>query len=88
MPAVIWRRAAAAGDSAGDAGRTAAVRGKGYAADRLRDRGKRSLCGGDTMFATRYQQDTALSVNLVSMTTLLSVVTMPLVVGLSQALGG
>lgn len=40
------------------------------------------------MFATRYQQDTALSVNLVSMTTLLSVVTMPLVVGLSQALGG
>ena len=41
-----------------------------------------------TMFATRYQQDTALSVNLVSMTTLLSVVTMPLVVGLSQALGG
>lgn len=41
-----------------------------------------------TMFATRYHQDTHLSVNLVSMTTLLSVVTMPLVVGLSRTLGG
>ena len=40
------------------------------------------------MFATRYHQDTHLSVNLVSMTTLLSVVTMPLVVGLSRTLGG
>ena len=39
-----------------------------------------------TMFATRYGQDTALSVNLVSLTTLLSAVTMPLIVGLAQIL--
>lgn len=39
-----------------------------------------------TMFATRYSQDTALSVNLVSLTTLLSAVTMPLIVGLTQIL--
>lgn len=39
-----------------------------------------------TMFATRYSQDTALSVNLVSLTTLLSAVTMPLIVGLAQIL--
>lgn len=41
-----------------------------------------------TMFATRYEQDAGLSVRLVSMTTLLSVVTMPLVVGLCRTLGG
>lgn len=40
-----------------------------------------------TMFATRYEQDTRLSVNLVALTTLFSVLTMPLVVGLAQAAG-
>ena len=36
--------------------------------------------------STRYSQDTALSVNLVSLTTLISAVTMPLIVGLTQIL--
>lgn len=39
-----------------------------------------------TMFATKFDQDTALSVNLVSLTTILSLATMPLVVGLAQAI--
>ncbi len=40
-----------------------------------------------TMFATRYEKDTRLSVNLVAMSTLFSMLTMPLVVGLAQAVG-
>ncbi len=39
-----------------------------------------------TMFATKYEQDTALSVNLVTLSTLLSALSMPLIVGLAQAL--
>ena len=37
-----------------------------------------------TMFATKYGQDTTLSVNMVSLSTLISMITMPLVVGLAQ----
>lgn len=37
-----------------------------------------------TMFATKYNQDTQLSVNLVSLSTLFSILTMPIVVGLAQ----
>lgn len=40
-----------------------------------------------TMFATRYEKDTRLSVNLVALSTLGSMLTMPLVVGAAQALG-
>lgn len=40
-----------------------------------------------TMFATRYDRDTGLSVNLVSVSTLLSVVTIPLLVALTNYLG-
>lgn len=39
-----------------------------------------------TMFATKFDQDTCLSVNLVSLTTILSLATMPLVVGAAQAI--
>lgn len=39
-----------------------------------------------TMFATKYGREVSLSVNMVSLSTLLSVVTMPLIVGLSQML--
>lgn len=39
-----------------------------------------------TMFAARYDRDTILSVNLVSMTTLFSMLTMPLIVALAQML--
>lgn len=41
-----------------------------------------------TMFATRYERDTLLSVNLVSLSTLFAVVTMPLLIALTQYLGG
>ena len=41
-----------------------------------------------TMFATRYGQDARLSVNLVALSTLCSMLTMPLVVGAAKALGG
>ena len=37
-----------------------------------------------TMFATRYGQDTALSVNMVSLSTLASLITMPVIVGIAQ----
>lgn len=37
-----------------------------------------------TMFATKYRQDTQLSVNLVSLSTLFSMITMPLVVSIAQ----
>ena len=40
-----------------------------------------------TMFSTRYERDTLLSVNLVSVSTLLAIVTMPLMVALAQYLG-
>ena len=39
-----------------------------------------------TMFAARYRQDTALSVSLVSLSTLLSIFTMPLLIVLAQSL--
>ena len=39
-----------------------------------------------TMFAARCQQDTALSVSLVSLSTLLSIFTMPLLIVLTQSL--
>lgn len=42
------------------------------------------VAAATTMFATRYGQDTALSVNLVSLSTLFSALTMPLIVGLAQ----
>ena len=41
-----------------------------------------------TMFSTRYERDTLLSVNLVSLSTLFAVVTMPLIIALTQYLGG
>ena len=44
------------------------------------------MAAATTMFATKYRQDTALSVNLVSLSTVLSMLTMPLVVGLAQSL--
>lgn len=37
-----------------------------------------------TMFSAKYNQDTELSVNIVSISTLLSIITMPLIVALSQ----
>ncbi len=39
-----------------------------------------------TMFSTRYERDTLLSVNLVSLSTLMAVVTMPLLIALAQSL--
>ena len=44
------------------------------------------VAAATTMFATKYEADTALSVNLVSLSTLLSVVTMPLIVALAKSL--
>ncbi len=44
------------------------------------------VAAATTMFATKYEQDTRLSVNLVSLSTLLSMITMPLIVGLSRVL--
>ncbi len=41
-----------------------------------------------TMFSTRYERDTRLSVKLVSVTTLLAIATMPLIIALSQYLDG
>lgn len=41
-----------------------------------------------TMFSTRYNQDARLSVNLVALSTLCSILTMPLVVGAARAIGG
>ncbi len=40
-----------------------------------------------TMFATRYERDPLLSVNLVSVSTLLAIITMPLIIALAQYLG-
>ncbi len=44
------------------------------------------IAAATTMFATKYEADTSLSVNLVSLSTLLSVVTMPLIVALAKSL--
>lgn len=41
-----------------------------------------------TMFAAKFGNDTSLSVNLVTLSTLLSIITMPLIVGFAQAIGG
>ena len=38
------------------------------------------------MFASRFRQDTALSVGIVAVTTLLSILTMPLIVAWAQTL--
>lgn len=45
------------------------------------------VAAATTMFATKYEQDTFLSVNLVSLSTLFSMVTMPLIVSLSRMWG-
>ena len=44
------------------------------------------VAAATTMFATKYDADTSLSVNLVSLSTLLSVITMPLIVALAKNL--
>lgn len=44
------------------------------------------VAAATTMFAAKFDRDTSLSVNLVSLSTLFSLVTMPLIVGLSQLL--
>ena len=40
-----------------------------------------------TMFAAKFGNDTSVSVNIVTMSTLLSVITMPLIVGFAQSIG-
>ncbi len=40
-----------------------------------------------TMFAAKFDNDAELSVNLVTLSTLLSVITMPLIVGFAQTVG-
>ena len=42
------------------------------------------VASATTMFSAKFGQDTLLSVNLVSLSTLFSIVTMPLIVGLAQ----
>ena len=44
------------------------------------------VAAATTMFATKYGADTSLSVNLVSLSTLLSILTMPLIVALSKVI--
>lgn len=44
------------------------------------------VAAATTMFAAKFDRDTSLSVNLVSLSTLFSIVTMPLIVGLAQSL--
>lgn len=44
------------------------------------------VAAATTMFATKFDRDTALSVNMVSLSTLFSLITMPLIVGLAQTL--
>ena len=44
-----------------------------------------SSAAATTMFAAKFGNDTSLSVNLVTMSTLLSVITMPLIVGFAQS---
>lgn len=76
--------AAPAGDPAAVASLYAAVRYAGAAADFLRCCGERAGRGSGHMFATKYGQDTHLSVNLVSLSTLFSIATMPLIVSLAE----
>ena len=45
-----------------------------------------SSAAATTMFAAKFGNDTSLSVNLVTMSTLLSVITMPLIVGFAQSI--
>lgn len=44
------------------------------------------IAAATTMFAAKFDRDTSLSVNLVSLSTLFSLATMPLIVGLAQLL--
>ena len=44
------------------------------------------VAAATTMFAAKFDRDTALSVNMVSLSTLFSLITMPLIVGLAQTL--
>ncbi|MGI5897227.1 MAG: AEC family transporter [Oscillospiraceae bacterium] len=44
------------------------------------------VAAASTMFSTKFDQDTELSVNLVSISTLFSIITMPLIVSLAQML--
>lgn len=44
------------------------------------------VAAATTMFATKYEADTSLSVNLVSLSTLLSILTMPLIVALAKSI--
>ena len=47
-----------------------------------------SVAAATTMFAARYNNDTALSVNLVTLSTLFSVITLPVIVGMASSIGG
>ena len=52
------------------------------------ERGKlNKIQNATTMFATRYERDPLLSVNLVSVSTLLAIITMPIIIALTQYLG-
>jgi len=42
------------------------------------------VAANTTMFASKYNQDTELSVNMVSLSTVISVVTIPVIVALTQ----
>ena len=46
------------------------------------------VAAATTMFAAKFENDAELSVNLVTLSTLLSVITMPLIVGFAQTVGG
>ena len=46
------------------------------------------VAAATTMFAAKFDNDAKLSVNLVTLSTLFSVITMPLIVGFSQTVGG
>lgn len=46
------------------------------------------VAAATTMFAAKFENDAKLSVNLVTLSTLFSVVTMPLIVGFAQTVGG
>lgn len=45
------------------------------------------VAAATTMFATKYNRDTDLSVNLVSLSTLFSMITMPIIVGIARNVG-
>ena len=46
------------------------------------------VAAATTMFAAKFDNDARLSVNLVTLSTLLSVITMPLIVGFARTVGG